>query len=277
MQLKSLSDCATLNNGVKMPWIGLGTYKSSPGHETEKAVRIALEFGYRHIDTAALYANEADVGKAIRDSGIPRDQIFVTTKVWNSDLRNGTVAKAFDASLQKLGMDYIDLYLIHWPVKENLSQNWTVLQGLYASQKVRAIGISNFLVHHIDELMKSAEITPAVNQVEWHPWARQQPLLDFCEKSGIVFEAWAPLMQGRIDEIPELAEIGQKYGKSPAQVAIRWGLQHGVVMIPKSVRRERIIENADVFDFELWDEDMRRIDAVDRNQRLGPDPDTFTF
>jgi diketogulonate reductase-like aldo/keto reductase len=253
-----------LNNGVLMPWLGFGTFQSPPGQVAEDSVLWALQAGYRHIDTAALYKNEADVGKAIRKSGIPRDEIFVTTKVWNADMRSGK-------------MDHVDLYLLHWPVPGKFVESWKKMEAIFKQGKARAIGISNFLVHHVEQVLAGASVIPAVNQVEWHPLVRQQKLVDVCQSKGIAFEAWAPLMQGKVAQIPELVAIGKTHRKTPAQVALRWGMQHQVVMIPKSVHKERIIENAGVFDFQLTADEMKRIDALDQNKRLGADPDNFNF
>jgi methylglyoxal/glyoxal reductase len=277
VSITSITDCAKQNDGRKIPWLGLGTYQSPSGQATHDAVLWALEAGYRHIDTAALYKNESDVGTAVRESGIPREQIYITTKVWNSDIRGGTVAQAMDASLKKLGMDYVDLYLLHWPVAGKFVAAWKAMENLQKQGKARSIGVSNFLVNHLEELLPTTKVVPAVNQVEWHPYIQQPTLVNFCQKKGIVFEAWAPLMQGRVGEVDALFQIGHKYGKTPAQTAIRWGMQHGIVMIPKSVHKARIVENAGVFDFQLTDEEMKRIDAVDRNVRVGPDPANFNF
>ncbi len=277
MKIDSLAASATLNNGVKMPWVGLGTYLTPPGSVAEQSCKWALEAGYRHIDTAAFYKNEENIGRSVRESGIPRHDIFVTTKCWNDDMRALTVAEALDRSLKLLGMDHVDLYLLHWPVKDKYLDCWQLMEKIYKQGKARAIGVSNFLVHHVEDVLKIASTVPAVNQVEWHPLARQQPLVDFCQSKSIIFEAWAPLIQGKVGEIAEIVAIAKAHKKSPAQVAIRWGLQHNVVMIPKSVKKERILENADVFDFELTPDEMKRIDALDKNQRVGPDPDNFSF
>jgi diketogulonate reductase-like aldo/keto reductase len=273
----SIVDSTLLNNGVAMPWLGIGTWQSAAGREAEQAVAWALELGYRHVDTAALYANEADVGRALSASGIPRDQVFVTTKVWNEDLRQRRVREAFDLSLKKLGLDHVDLYLVHWPVPGAYLEAWKVLEDLLAEGRTRAIGVSNFLVPQLETLLAQARVVPAVNQVEWHPWLQQPALVEFCRRHGIAFQAWSPLMQGRVAEEPELERIGRKHGKSPAQAVLRWGLQRQVVMIPKSVRRERIAENAAVFDFELSADELAAIDRCDRNQRLGADPSDFHF
>lgn len=275
--MNGLQDCATLHNGVKMPWVGLGVYKVKEGEEVKSTVRTALEIGYRHIDTAAFYENEEGVGQAIRESGIPREQVFVTTKVWNTDQGYETTLKAFDASLKKLGFDYVDLYLVHWPVKGKYKETYKALEKLYKDGYVRAIGVSNFQIHHLQDVLADCEIKPMVNQVEYHPRLTQKELLTFCRKNGIQLEAWSPLMRGEILTEPTIVEIGKKYGKTPAQVVLRWDLQHGVVTIPKSVTPARIKENADIFDFSLTDEEMKQIDALNLNKRVGPDPDNFNF
>lgn len=276
--MKSLQDGATLHNGVRMPWLGLGVYKVQEGDEVNRAVRTALEVGYRHIDTAAFYQNEEGVGQAIRESGIPRDQIFVTTKVWNSDQGYETTLKAFDTSLKKLGFDYIDLYLVHWPVKGKYKETYKALEKLYKDGFVRAIGVSNFQIHHLEDILADCEIKPMVNQVEFHPRLTQKPLLAFCKQHDIQLEAWSPLMRGgELLNEPTLVNIAQKYNKTPAQVILRWDLQHEVVTIPKSVTPQRIAQNANIFDFTLTKEEMDAIDALNENRRIGPDPDHFDF
>jgi len=272
-----LQDCAVLHNGVQMPWVGLGVYKVKEGEEVKNAVRTALEIGYRHIDTAAFYENEEGVGQAIRESGIPREQVFVTTKVWNTDQGYETTLKAFDTSLKKLGFDYVDLYLVHWPVKGKYKETYKALEKLYKDGYVRAIGVSNFQIHHLQDVLADCEIKPMVNQVEYHPRLTQKELHAFCRENGIQLEAWSPLMRGEILNEPTIVEIGKKYGKTPAQVVLRWDLQNGVVTIPKSVTPTRIKENADLFDFSLTDEEMKQIDALNLNKRIGADPDNFNF
>ncbi|MVP01689.1 aldo/keto reductase [Paenibacillus lutrae] len=274
---KHLSDSTILNNDVRMPWFGLGVWKATEGGEVERAVRTAIELGYKSIDTAAVYGNEAGVGQAIKDSGVAREELFVTTKVWNSNQGYDTTLQAFEESRNKLGLDYIDLYLIHWPVKDKYKETWKALEKLYRDGSVRAIGVSNFQVHHLEDLMQGSEIVPAVNQVEYHPRLSQRPLHDFCRKNRIQLEAWSPLMQGQLLNNPLLIEIGEKHGKNPAQIILRWDLQNEVVTIPKSVTPERIAQNADVFDFELSSEDMERIHALNLDQRVGADPDNFNF
>lgn len=265
-----------LNNGVLMPQLGLGVYKTQEGEEVKNAVRWALEAGYRSIDTAALYENEAGVGEAIRESGLPREEIFVTTKVWNTDQGYEQTLKAFETSRKKLGLEYVDLYLVHWPGRDKFIDTYRALEKLLAEGLVRAIGVSNFKEHHLERLMAETNVVPAVNQVEFHPRLRQKPLHDYCKAKGIALEAWAPLMKGQLD-LPVLVRLAEKYGKTPAQIVLRWHIQLGVIVIPKSVHRERIVSNADVFDFELTPEEMAKIEGLDENHRFGKDPDEFLF
>jgi diketogulonate reductase-like aldo/keto reductase len=278
MMLDNVSAAVTLHNGVKMPWLGLGTWQSPDG-DAEKAIQWALQAGYRHIDTASVYGNEVGVGAGVRASGLRREELFITTKVWNEDQRKGTdaVMRAFEDSLKRLKMDYVDLYLVHWPVKGRYKDTWRVMEKIYASGRAKAIGVSNFLVHHLQDLLADAKVVPMVNQVEFHPLLRQQELLDFCVAHKIQHEAWSPLMQGKAGNVAELKAIGGKYGKSPEQITLRWEMQKGSIVIPKSIKRERIIANAAIFDFALTDQEMRQIDALDRNQRFGSHPETFTF
>ena len=270
-----LSSTLKLNNGVDIPGLGLGVFKSSPGKETERAVRWALEIGYRHIDTAAFYANEADVGRALKNSGIPREKVFITTKVWNSDQGFDRTLAAFDLSRSNLGLDVVDLYLVHWPIKGKYRDTWKALEKLLAEGKVRAIGVSNFLAHHLEDLMKNSSVTPAVNQVEFHPLLVQEELLAFDTHARICHEAWAPLGRARNFDNPVIADIARKYGRTPAQVILRWDIELGVVAIPKSVHRERILENSQIFDFELEGDDVARITALDKGTRIGPHPDNI--
>jgi diketogulonate reductase-like aldo/keto reductase len=277
MKITDIQGTVNLHNGVKMPYIGLGVFESQEGSETIQAIHWALEAGYRHIDTAALYMNEASVGEAIRTSGIARNKVFVTTKVWNSDQGFQRTLDAFQQSLDRLKMDYADLYLVHWPVRDKYIETWEALEELYSRKLVKAIGVSNFMKHHIEDLVRRKGDMPMVNQVEFHPYLVQQELIDYCGKHHIQFEAWTPLLKGKVTEIPVLIDIARKYGKTPVQVALRWDLQKDVVTIPKSVHRERIIANTDIFDFELTSEEIRKIDSLDRNHRLGAHPDHFDF
>lgn len=275
--LTNLQSTTTLNNNIAMPWFGLGVFKAKEGSQVEKAVRWALEAGYRSLDTAAVYRNEAGVGNAIRNSDISRDEIFVTTKVWNQDQRSGRIEEAFTTSLDLLGLDYVDLYLIHWPVKGHFKNTWRVLEAVHASGRAKAIGVSNFMIHHLQDLLQSANIVPAVNQIEFHPYLQQPDLVAFCQKQNIQLEAWSPLMKGRVTKVPELKKLGKKYGKNPVQITLRWLLQREIIVIPKSVKKRRIQNNAEVFDFLLEETDMAVIDGLDRNLRVGPDPYNFNF
>lgn len=281
MMLTNLQATATLRNGIAMPWFGLGVFKVEEGAELVNAVKTAIKHGYRSIDTAAIYGNEQGVGQGIREAlsetGLTREQIFVTSKVWNSDLGYESTLAAYEASLQRLGLDYLDLYLIHWPKQGKYKEAWRALEKLYADGKVKAIGVSNFQIHHLEDLMKDAAEKPVVNQVEFHPCLTQTELRIYCKQHSIQLEAWSPLMQGQLLDEPLLQEIAAKHGKTVAQVILRWDLQHGVITIPKSTKEQRIRENADVFDFELTDDEVARIDSLNQNLRVGPDPDNFDF
>jgi diketogulonate reductase-like aldo/keto reductase len=268
----------TLNNGIKMPQLGLGVWRAADGDEVEQAVAAALKAGYRLIDTAAVYQNEAGVGRAIKSSGIPREEIFVTTKLWNSDQATGNIQGGFETSLQKLGLDYVDLYLIHWPMPAigKYVEAWLQFEKLLASGKTRAIGVSNFQIEHLEELKKHSSTVPAVNQIELHPYFPQTELRKYAKENSIHIESWSPIGHGEglLNEAV-LKDIGDKYSKTPAQVVIRWHLQNGLIVIPKSVHAERIRENCDVFDFELSAQDLQAIDGLENGQRRGADPDTM--
>jgi len=270
-------DCAELNNGVKIPWLGFGVFEVPEGEEVIQSVLWALEAGYRSIDTAKIYRNEEGVGKAIKQSGIPREEIFVTTKVWNRDQGYQSTLDAFDASLKRLQLDYLDLYLIHWPVKGKYVETWRAMETIYKSGKCRSVGVSNFMIPNLEDLKASSELVPAVNQVEYHPYLQSPELYEYSKQHGTVLEAWAPIMKGQVMQVPELIAIGEKYGKTPVQVTLRWVLQKGVIAIPKSVHRERIFSNKDIYDFELSAEDMQVIAGLDRGYRTGPDPFNFDF
>lgn len=268
MFLKPLDRVTTLNSGVDMPSLGLGVWRVKDGQEVINAVNWALEAGYRGVDTAAIYGNEEGVGKALRESPIPREEIFVTTKVWNADQGYDSTLKAFEESRRKLGLEYIDLYLIHWPIYGKYVDTWKALVHLYKEGYVRAIGVSNFLEQHIDDIIGATGEVPAVNQIELHPLYTRKPLLNFCAEKGIRVTAWSPLMQGNLN-LPLISELSEKYGKTPAQIVLRWHLQNGVIVIPKSVKKHRIVENSQIFDFEISKEDMERIDGLNQNKNFG--------
>lgn len=275
--MENLQSTTTLANGVKMPWLGLGVYKVEDGQEVVDSVKYAIKAGYKSIDTAKIYENEEGVGQAIKESGVSREELFVTSKVWNADQGYDTTLQAFETSLNKLGLEYLDLYLIHWPVEGKYKDTWKALEKLYKDGKIRAIGVSNFQVHHLEDLIADAEVKPMVNQIEFHPLLTQIEVREYCKKQGIQVEAWSPLAQGELLDNEVLTRIAEKYGKSTAQVILRWDLQNEVVTIPKSTKEHRIIQNADVFDFELNAEEVEKINALNQNHRVGPDPDNFDF
>ncbi len=270
----------TLNNGIKIPAVGLGVWQTAKGEETVNAVQMAIKAGYRHIDTAMIYRNEAEVGEGIKLSNIDRDDIFLTTKLWNDDVRSRNTENAYQTSLELLGVDIVDLYLIHWAA-EGYQEAWSAMEKLYDAKKVRAIGVSNFQIHHLEDIAKDAKYTPAVNQIESHPYFSNQELIDYCQDKGIVVTAYSPLggraSDGNILADPTIVEIATKLDRTAAQIILRWHLQRGVVVIPKSKSEHRIIENFDIFNFELSSEDMQKISALNKNQKVGADPDNFGF
>ena len=272
-----LSSKTKLNNGIEIPYLGLGVFKAKEGEETYNAVKWAIETGYRHIDTAAVYGNEVSVGKAVRDSGVARGELFITTKLWNEDMRRDDQLNAIDASLARLGLDYVDLYLIHWPVKEKYVVSWKKMEEIYRSGKAKAVGVCNFNIHHLEDIFAASDLKPVVNQCECSPELTQIELVDYCKQKGIQFEPWSPLGQGNTLKDPKIIAIAEKYGKTPAQVILRWGFQRGFINIPKSVNKARIEENTKIFDFELADEDFQAIFTLNKNKRYGADPETFTF
>ncbi len=267
----------TLHNGVEMPTLGLGVWKMENNDEVKTAVQAAIDAGYKAIDTAAAYKNEEGVGAAIKDSSTPREDLFITSKVWNDDQGYESTVKAFEDTVTKLGVDTLDLYLIHWPVEGKYKETWKAMEKLYKDGRIRAIGVSNFHPAHLEDLMKDAEIKPMVNQVEFHPLLNQQELRDYCNQHSIQLEAWSPLAQGKLLDNDVVKQIADQHGKSTAQVIIRWDLEHEVVTIPKSSNPERIKQNFDVFDFELTKDNIRAIDELNQNERMGPDPDHFDF
>lgn len=271
-----LNEYKLLNNGAKIPVLGFGTFKVESGKQTVESVKAAIEIGYRHIDTAAIYRNEEGVGKGIKESGVSRNDIFLVSKVWNSDQGYENTLKAFELSLKKLDTDYLDLYLIHWPKPLN-KETWRALEKIYKDGKVRSIGVSNFKEHHLQDLLETAKIKPMVNQIEFHPQLAQPELLKFCKDKDIQVVAWGPLMQGKIYEIQLFKELSQKYNKSIAQIVLRWDIQKGVVTIPKSINQDRIKGNSEIFDFEISEEDMDKISKLNTGVRIGSDPDKITF
>jgi 2,5-diketo-D-gluconate reductase A len=268
----------SLNNGVEIPQLGFGVFQIPPD-ETVKATTTALDIGYRHIDTAQMYGNEREVGRAVRESGIPRDEVFVTSKLNNNRLERDDILRSFDTSLTEMGFDYLDLFLIHWPLPavSDFVARWKVMEEIYASGRVRAIGVSNFQPHHLRTLFAASEVRPAVNQIEVHPYLVQDELRAFDAEHQIVTEAWAPIAKGRVNDDPAIREIAAQVGRTPAQVTLRWHMQRGDVVFPKSVTRSRVEENFGIFDFELDESAMSAISALDRGERTGPDPDSFNY
>jgi 2,5-diketo-D-gluconate reductase A len=268
----------SLNNGVEIPQLGFGVFQIPPD-ETVEATTTALDIGYRHIDTAQMYGNEREVGRAVRESGIPRDEVFVTSKLNNNRLERDDILRSFDTSLTDMGFDYLDLFLIHWPLPavSDFVARWKVMEEIYASGRVRAIGVSNFQPHHLRTLFAASEVRPAVNQIEVHPYLVQDELRAFDAEHQIVTEAWAPIAKGRVNDDPAIREIAAQVGRTPAQVTLRWHVQRGDVVFPKSVTRSRIEENFGIFDFELDESAMLAISALDRGERTGPDPDSFNY
>jgi diketogulonate reductase-like aldo/keto reductase len=263
----NLNSKTKLNNGVEIPILGLGVYQSPPGETTVQTVRYALNIGYRHIDTARIYGNEEDVGRAIRESGISREEIFVTTKVWNSDQGYHPTLKALENSLRRLGLSYVDLYLIHWPVQGKIIETWKALIDILKDNKSRSIGVSNYSIYEINETVLSSNIIPSVNQIEVHPFLYQKDILQFCKDNNIQVESYSPLTRGIRLTDSTITKIAKKYNKTSAQILIRWSIQHGLVVIPKSVHRNRILENSQIFDFNIGKEDMNQLDSLNENLR----------
>ncbi len=264
----------SLNNGVEIPVLGLGVYLSPSGEKTQKTVATAFDLGYRHVDTAKIYGNENDVGSAVRETSIPRSGIFVTTKLWNADFGYESTLRACDKSLKKLGLDHIDLYLIHWPVEKKRKETWKAMETLYNEKKCRAIGVSNFMVRHLNELLDNCVIKPAVNQIELSPYNYdyRKATIDLCRRHEIMLEAYSPLTKGNKLQDPKLIEIANRYNKTPAQILIRWALEHNFVVLPKSNNPKRIQENGDVFDFFISEQDMNLLDSFNENLVTGWDP-----
>ncbi len=271
----------TLNNGVQMPEIGYGVFRVEEGKDLEKAVETAIRIGYRSIDTAAIYQNEKSVGKGVQnaiDAGlVTREELFITSKVWNDGLSYDETIQAYNDTLERLGLEYLDLYLIHWPGQNKYMEPWKALEALYKEGRIKSIGVSNFQVSHLEHLLETAEVKPVINQIEFHPKLVQEDVRAFCEKHDIQVEAWSPLMNAELLNHETVNEIAESLGKSAAQVILRWDLQHGVVTIPKSMTESRIKENIDIYDFKLTEEQVKTLDALDEHKRIGPDPDQFDF
>jgi diketogulonate reductase-like aldo/keto reductase len=261
-----------LNSGAAIPQVGLGVWQTPSGAATREAVTAAIHAGYRHIDTARVYGNETDVGAAVRAAGVARDQLFVTTKLWNADQGYDEALRAFDASLERLGLDHVDLYLIHWPVAGKRLESWRALERLFEERRARSIGVSNFLVPHLHELLAKARHVPAVNQIELSPFLQRRDTVALCRERGIVLEAYSPLTHGQRLGHPTVVEVARRVDRSPAQVLLRWSLQHGNVVLPKSTRPARIVENGELFDFELDEAAMKRLDGLEEGLATGWDP-----
>ena len=281
VMIKNLQDTVLLNNGKKMPGLGLGVFQI-PNEQTATIVSEGIKAGYRLIDTAAVYGNEEGTGQGIKEglaaTGLSREDLFITSKVWNAGLDYEETLIAFEDSLNKLGLTYIDLYLIHWPGPDDqYIEVYKALEHLYEEGKIKAIGVSNFEIHHLEKLLLETTVKPVVNQVELHPRLNQQELQAFCAANDILIEAWSPLMQGKILKEPVLQEIAENHHRSVAQIVLRWDIQHEIIVLTKSVKTERLISNAALFDFELTEAEIQMIDELDQHLRVGPDPDTFDF
>lgn len=283
MDKLNLNSRITLNNGTKIPVIGIGTFRTEDGEPVTNEITWALEAGYRLIDTATIYKNEEGVGQAVAESSIPREQIFITTKLWNIDQGYESTLQAIDASLAKLGLSYVDLYLVHWPTaspdnKTSINkreETWRAMEEIYKSGKAKAIGVSNYTIRHLEEMKKYVHIFPAVDQVEFHPFLYQKDLLEYCKENNVVLEAHSPLASGNISRSELITSIAKKYHKNNAQIFLRWNLQHAVIPIPKSIHKERIEENISVFDFELSEKDMRKLDGLNANLHFRSSPENL--
>lgn len=273
----TIKSTKTLHNGVEMPRFGLGVYKMKEADEALKAMEAAIGTGYPAIDTATVYENEREVGEAVRASGVKREELFITSKVWNTDQGYDQTLRAFEASLERLGFDYLDLYLTHWAIPETYVETYRAIQRLYDEKLVRSIGVSNHQIHHLEKIFATANTKPMVNQIELHPQLTQEPLRQFCEEHNIAITSWSPLARGRLLEDPVLAKIAEAHGKSIAQVVIRWHLQSDLIVIPKSVTPSRIVENADVYNFSLSEQEMKMIDGLNQDWRSGTHPDQISL
>jgi diketogulonate reductase-like aldo/keto reductase len=271
---QTISDRTKLNNGTEIPFFGFGTYQIK-GTSAKESVLTALEAGYRYIDTAAAYGNEKEVGEAVRESRLPRSEIFISTKLWNEDQGYNTAFEAFERSLDELGLSYIDLYLLHWPVTGMRLESWRALENIVKTDRCSAIGVCNFTVEHLGELLETANIIPAVNQVEFNPFLYQKELLDYCKAKDIRLCAYTPLSRGKKLDHPVLRDLSGKYHKTPAQILIRWAIEHELIVIPKSENKKRIFENADIFDFTITQIDMKKLDALNEGFRVAWDPSTI--
>ena len=278
--IHSLKENVRLNNGTEIPGLGLGVFQI-PDEDTAEVVKKGIITGYRLIDTAQIYGNETGTGLGIKEglaaTGLSREDLFVTSKVWNNHLTYEETINAFEETLDRLALDYLDLYLIHWPGNNAFKESWQAMEGLYEAGKIKAIGVSNFEIHHLEDLLSYAKVVPVINQVELHPKLSQQALRDFCEKHNINIQAWSPLMQGKLLTEPAIVEIAEKHQKTPAQVILRWDIQQDILLVVKSVREQRMQSNAAVFDFELDDADMSRLNELNESLRSGPDPEAFDF
>jgi diketogulonate reductase-like aldo/keto reductase len=280
MMIQSLTDKVVFNNGIEIPGLGLGVFQI-PNEETAEVVKTGIINGYRLIDTAQIYGNEKGTGEGIKEglkiTGLNREDLFVTSKVWNAHISKEEALNSFEESLKKLQLDYLDLFLIHWPGKDSFKESWLALEELYEAGKIRAIGVSNFEIHHLEELLSYAKVIPVLNQIELHPKLSQKEIRDFCKQHDIKIQAWSPLMQGQLLDHPVIKEIAKKHKKSTAQIILRWDIEQEILLVVKSVHENRMLSNSDVFDFKLDNEDMERLNSLNQSLRSGPHPDEFNF
>lgn len=278
--IQSLTDKVVFNNRIEIPGLGLGVFQI-PNEETAEVVKTGIINGYRLIDTAQIYGNEKGTGEGIKEglkiTGLNREDLFVTSKVWNAHISKEEALNSFEESLKKLQLDYLDLFLIHWPGKDSFKESWLALEELYEAGKIRAIGVSNFEIHHLEELLSYAKVIPALNQIELHPKLSQKEIRDFCKQHDIKIQAWSPLMQGQLLDHPIIKEIAKKHKKSTAQIILRWDIEQEILLVVKSVHENRMLSNSDVFDFKLDNEDMERLNSLNQSLRSGPHPDEFNF